>query len=358
VNVAAARARVLARALRPLTTLDAAIARLGFVQADPIRAPARAQDLVLRHRVADYRAGDLERHYPDLGLDEAFVYAYGFVPPATDALLHPRSTAAPRGLARRVLDHVAERGPTHPRALATALGTRRERNPWGGQSLATTRALERLHYLGHLRVARRERGIRVYEAARPRDAALPPDERLRRLTLLLVELFAPIPETSFRAILSLARYALPGVAGRATVVGRLLRTGAIERHEVDGVRYLTPPTVASAAAAAPNESVRFLAPFDPIVWDRRRVEHLWGWAYRFEAYTPAAKRQYGYYALPMLWRDALVGWANVSAKDGALDVQLGFVDGKPRDRAFARALDAEVERMRAFLMTAPAGSAP
>ena len=49
--------------------------------------------------------------------------------------------------------------------------------------------------------------------------------------------------------------------------------------------------------------VRLLAPFDPIVWDRRRFELLWGWPYRFEAYTPVAKRKLGYYALPLLWRD-------------------------------------------------------
>ena len=56
--------------------------------------------------------------------------------------------------------------------------------------------------------------------------------------------------------------------------------------------------------------MRLLAPFDPVVWDRRRFELLWGWTYRFEAYTPAPKRTLGYYALPLLWRDAVVGWAN------------------------------------------------
>ena len=91
-----------------------------------------------------------------------------------------------------------------------------------------------------------------------------------------------------------------------------------------------------------------LAPFDPIVWDRRRFEAFWGWAYRFEAYTPIAKRRLGYYALPLLFRGGVIGWANVTADAAAID--LGFVSGRPpRDRAFRRELDAEVERMRAFL---------
>ena len=61
-----------ARTFFPPTTLPRALDRLGFVQADPIRAPARAQDLVLRHRVAGYRAGDLERRYEELGVEEDF----------------------------------------------------------------------------------------------------------------------------------------------------------------------------------------------------------------------------------------------------------------------------------------------
>ena len=59
-----------ARSLFPPATLRRAIARMRFVQADPIRAPARAQDLILRHRVKDYRAGDLERNYVSLKIEE------------------------------------------------------------------------------------------------------------------------------------------------------------------------------------------------------------------------------------------------------------------------------------------------
>ena len=64
---------------------------MGFVQADPIRAPARAQDLTLRHRVRDYRAGDLERRYAELGIEEDFFTTYGFVTREIQTLMHPRS---------------------------------------------------------------------------------------------------------------------------------------------------------------------------------------------------------------------------------------------------------------------------
>jgi len=72
------------------TTLAGAVDKLGFVQADPIRAPARAQDLILRHRVSGYRVGDLERSFARLKLEEDFLYAYGFMSGDTTRLLHPR----------------------------------------------------------------------------------------------------------------------------------------------------------------------------------------------------------------------------------------------------------------------------
>src|ERR1700716_930818 len=80
------------------TTLKRALKTLGFVQADPIRAPARAQDLILRHRVKDYRAADLERRYAKLGVEEDYFVTYGFVTSSIQALMHPRSdTSVPAG---------------------------------------------------------------------------------------------------------------------------------------------------------------------------------------------------------------------------------------------------------------------
>jgi uncharacterized protein YcaQ len=95
--------------------------------------------------------------------------------------------------------------------------------------------------------------------------------------------------------------------------------------------------------------VRFLTPFDPVVHDRDRFERFWGWIYRFEAYTPAPKRKRGYYALPLLWRDRVIGWSNLSVKNGDLRSEIGYVGSPPRDSAFRRELQAEQDRVRAFL---------
>jgi len=102
--------------------------------------------------------------------------------------------------------------------------------------------------------------------------------------------------------------------------------------------------------AAPDDVVRVLAPFDPVVWDRRRFEILWGWAYRFEAYTPVVKRKRGYYALPLLWGDRVIGWANVAVRNGILRPELGYIASHPpRGREFRRALEEELNRFSVFL---------
>jgi uncharacterized protein YcaQ len=114
------RRYAITRSLFKATSLPRAIARLGFVQADPMRAPARAQDLILAQRVEDYRAGELERRYPRLAIEEAFFVNYGFLPRQTLALLHPRGAprvwdARMRARAQEVLAFVRLHGPTHPR---------------------------------------------------------------------------------------------------------------------------------------------------------------------------------------------------------------------------------------------------
>jgi uncharacterized protein YcaQ len=133
------------------------------------------------------------------------------------------------------------------------------------------------------------------------------------------------------------------------VKSALPRARARLRHaRVDGIDWYWPADE-PLSRTAPDEVVRLLAPFDPVVWDRRRFEVLWGWAYRFEAYTPAPRRRLGYYALPLLWRDRVIGWANISVVNDELRSDIGYVASRPRERAFARALADELDRMREFL---------
>jgi uncharacterized protein YcaQ len=294
---------------------------------------------------------------------EDFFINYGFVTPALQALMHPRpDVSVPYGGQRRwpaeqlrraaqLLDFVRERGEVHPREVDAHFAHGPVRNYWGGSSNASTFLLDAMHYRGLLKVTRREGGVRLYAAHEHGGATEDAAERRARLDALadvVVRIYAPLPARTLAVYLRRLRYAVPQWHDEMTAT--LARAKArLVKERVDGVDWYW-PAEADPRRAEAEERVRLLAPFDPVVQDRLRLELLWGWVYRFEAYTPAKKRKMGYYALPILWREGVIGWANVKAKEGGLDVQLGFAAGRPpRERAFGRELDAEVERMRAFL---------
>jgi len=353
------RRHAVARTLFKPTTLARAIDRLGFVQADPIRAPARAQDLTLRHRVVGYRAGDLERRYPKLPLEEDFFVNYGFLPRAHHQLMHPRTprtawTPARWKQAHAVLAFIAEHGAVHPREVDAHFAHGKATNWFGGSSNASTQLLDAMHYRGLLRVARRDGGTRVYAARATSDSA-PVDantasQRMDALIDIVVGKYAPLPAPSLAQLVRFLGGGAPQwEPQRAAALARAKQR--LGHARVEGIDWYWPIDENPAAARwKPDHAVRLLTPFDPVVWDRRRFELLWGWTYRFEAYTPAPKRKLGYYALPLLWHDRVIGWGNLSASDGVLMNNFGYIDSRaPRDTDFRVGLEEEMERMGWFL---------
>jgi uncharacterized protein YcaQ len=348
------RRHAVARSLFNPTTLPRAIERLGFVQADPLRAPARAQDLTLRHRVADYRAGDLEARYPKLAVEEDFFVNYGFVTPALHRLMHPRTPRTKWSKARgaqasEVLAFVRERGVVHPREVDAQFQHGKTRNWFGGSSNASTELLDGMHYRGLLRVARREAGTRCYAARDGHEPAPDVASAMDALVDVIVGNYAPLPAPSLSQLVMFLAAAAP--QWRDQRKSALARAKArLPSAQVAGVAWFWPAGENPASRRhAPRDEVRLLAPFDPVVWDRRRFELFWGWPYRFEAYTPAPKRQLGHYALPLLWRDHVVGWANVGVRDGRLGPEIGFFGPRVDDPAFSAAVDDELHRMHRFL---------
>jgi uncharacterized protein YcaQ len=358
------RRYAIARSLFKPTTLRRAIEKLGFVQADPIRAPARAQDLTLRHRVRGYRAGDLERLYPKLALEEDFFVNYGFLPRTHHALMHPRKVkhrSSPTRTRRttEILEFVRARGVVHPREVDAHFSHGRVTNWFGGSSNASTQLLDHLHYRGLLRVVRRDGGTRVYVA---REGMLPEipiaaaeakalgASRMDALVDVIVRKYAPLPSGSLGNLVNRLQYGAPQWANdRRAALARAKQR--LPHARVDGIDWYWPAEERPQSARwRLDDEVRLLTPFDPVVWDRRRFEIFWNWVYRFEAYTPAPKRRLGYYALPLLWHERVIGWGNLASVDGGLSADFGYTDGKaPRNPGFRAALEAELERVRTFL---------
>lgn len=338
--------------------LEAVTGAIEFVQYDPIRKPARAQELILAQRVGQYRTGDLDLFYPVSDLEEGYLYAYGALSHRLARLLHPRLDQEnpsrpyrPTGLALDVLTFVHQRGRSHPKDVAAAIGRSSQTNDWGGSSAATTHCLEKLHYYGLLRVACRTGGIKVYEPYHVEAHTLSPRKRLHELVGAIVKTLAPVSHAGLRRAIRQLCAASNGLKDGATVINDLLNTDAIRCLFVDGTRYYLPSSVTSITAASVNDCVRFLAPFDPLVWDRDRFQHLWGWRYRFEAYTPPSRRTYGYYALPLLWRHRIIGWVNINRTPaGRLNMSAGYISTPPTSKKYKEAFDREVARFESMLM--------
>ena len=309
------RRYAVARSLFTPTTLPAAIRRLGFVQADR-SAPGAAQDDAAppRQGLPRRRSGKPLRAH---AIDEDCLVNYGFRRRAStwpDASA-PGAQSLERGGARRkaadVLDFVRARGAVHPREVDQHFAHGRVKNYWGGSSNASTQLLDDMHYRGLLRVKRRDSGTRVYEAVAHPPAEAAGRQRPARAALidLVVRKYAPLPAASLTLSGAPARLwraahggADPGgVAARA----REQRLPHRRQHRLVLARRREP----RSRRYAFDERLRLLAPFDPVVWDRRRFTLFWDWTYKFEAYTPPARRQFGYYALPMLWQGRVIGWS-------------------------------------------------
>jgi uncharacterized protein len=279
ISLEALRSYAVARSLFTPTSQPAAIKRLGFVQADPIRAPARAQGLTLRHRVKGYCSGDLKQRYVALGIEEDFFINYGFLPRGTQALMHPptpRIVWPKAGLAQvqSVLAFVQSRGVVHPRELDAHFAQGSVRSWFGGSSNASTQLLDGMHFRGLLRIAGRVSGVRTYAVA----THLPPPESaaadsttamvaMDALVDVIIHKYAPLPEKSLRELIGMLRGGVPQwQADRSAAFARAkLR---LPNAVAAGCKWYEPPGESPTAqrhAASQTDTVRLLAPFDSVV---------------------------------------------------------------------------------------------
>jgi hypothetical protein len=263
--------------------------------------------------------------------------------------------------AQEVLAFVRQHGHTHPKHVQAHFDHGRIKR-WGGNLNVSVHLLQGLHYRGLLRVVRREAGTRVYQAIEcpPQDdspAENPTDNndndtrlvRARQLLDMVVHLYAPLPAVSFGYLCRLLREGVPHLAAELRQVQEQAKS-RYAHAEVDGLLWFWPQGEKPASARHQVDGkLRFLAPFDPVVWDRRRFHLFWGWEYKMESYVPAYKRRMGHYAMPMLWGEQILGWANLKVVDGRLQHELGFAGPRRRGKAFQRALDEALQHMQKFL---------
>jgi uncharacterized protein YcaQ len=301
--------------------------RLGSIQFDPIAVAGRTHDLVLHARVADYEPAWCDALYERREIFEAYNKGLSFVPAsefpwfrATSSRNSPRILAENADVAKRVLDRIRADGPLSALDFDRAQGATLD---WFGVPTNTVRAvLEAYTVTGVLGLARRDGNRRYYdllERLLPADVlarTVPLREQLRHKLLSRYRAHGLLGVGGGGDIFGGIGPAkpdprLPGHPGRTAVREELIAAGALVPVEVEGVRgkrfVLEEEVGLLETAPEPPPSVAFLPPFDPLVWDRALLGSLFEFDYVWELFHPPAKRRWGWYVLPLLFRDRLVG---------------------------------------------------
>ena len=308
----------------------AAVARMSLLQLDTIHVVARSPYLVLHARLGDYDPAWLDELVASTSLFETWAHE-ACIAPIEDYPLHRRSLQTRRhwfvNRARRLrrrqgkgmvalLDHVRASGPVK---VSDFTDSRRGRGGWWDWKKEKA-WLEAWLALGELMVARREKFQRVYDLAsrvHPPSAGLvlPAAEEASRG--LVERAVRALGVTRARWINDYFRTAPRlGAAGlRPMVADGTLVEVTVKGWPDPGFVHRDQLPLAERAAAGQLRATRtaLLSPFDPVVWDRERALAMFGFDYRLECYTPAPKRRYGYFALPILRRGALVGRLDAKA---------------------------------------------
>jgi uncharacterized protein YcaQ len=342
--------------------------RVGLLQMDSVNVLVRAHYMPLYSRLGPYPVALLDRAAYQAPRDlfeywghEASLLPVGLHPVLRWRMSDGHAWGAPSRLARekpevvkRVLEEVRLRGPI---AAAQIEDTSARRVQWGWNWNEVKMALEHLFWSGEVTAASRNSAFaRLYD--------------LPERVLPAAVLAAPTPSNAaaFRDLVRLAAaslgvaaepelrdyFRLP-LAGARTAIAELVSAGELRPVRVEGWKA---PAYLHEAARIPRRvpAATLLSPFDPLIWERNRVERLFGFSYRIEIYVPAPQRVHGYYVLPFLLGDRIAARVDLKAdrKAGVLRVPAAWVEPvhartDPSPGEVAEALAAELHRLAGWL---------
>ncbi|HSF26641.1 MAG TPA: crosslink repair DNA glycosylase YcaQ family protein [Actinomycetes bacterium] len=360
-----------ARPTRPpdRRALTAAVRRLGLLQIDSVNVLTRAHYLPVFSRLGAYDRDLLDGlawgPRRSRRLFEYWGHEASLLPVETQPLLRwrmrrardhawgwmRRIAAEKPDLVRWVLEEVRRRGPVRAADVEADLAGERPRGEWGWNWSEAKRALEFLFWAGEVTAAKRVNFTRWYdvpERVLPRavlDAPTPTDdEAARALVAIAARAHGVATEVCLRDY-----FRLPVDMARAATA-ELVEAGELTPVRIDGWRR---PAYLHRDARLPRrvDARALLAPFDPLVFERSRVEGIFGFRYRLEIYVPAPARVHGYYVLPFLLGDRLVARVDLKAdrvNGGVLRVQAAYAEaGAPPETG--PALAAELAEMAEWL---------
>jgi len=346
------------------------VRRLGSLQYDPIAVAGRNHDLVLHARVAGYDPAWCEDLYERRELFEAYNKGLSFVRTsdfpwfsASPSPRYERIVAENAKVAEHVLERIRADGPLSVHDFERRQGSLVD---WFGAPRNVVAAvLEALTFTGAIGLARRDGNRRYYDVLErllPREIVareVPPIEKLRHKMLSRYRAHGLLGFAGGNDIFGGLGAAKPdprwpGNPGRTAIREQLVADGALVPVTVEGVRgkklVLPEEVELLEAPSEPPPAVAFLPPFDPVVWDRRFLAEVFDFDYVWELFHPPEKRRWGWYVLPILFGDRLVGRIEPRIERDAGSVEiigLWWEDGFEPGRA-AGFVDAMREALAAY----------
>ena len=294
-----------------------AIAHLGYIQIDTISVVERAHHHVLRTRVPNYRVGFLDALLRERKVFEYWYHAAAYLPMEDYRYALPRMNGMRSGeirwqrsrdkpLMRQVLERVTSDGPLRARDFEDPRETRQGWWDWK----PAKRALEQLFMQGDLMIVGREGFQKVYDLT---ERVLPSD--INTTTPTTSELAEHLMDNTLRSHgfattkgMTYGRQGSPLRQAMKSHIQARCEEGTLTSFTLDnGERVFGDPELTDARAPSVAGRVRILSPFDSAVIQRARGQAIFEFDYQIECYVPEEKRRFGYFCLPILYRDKLIG---------------------------------------------------
>ena len=341
----------------------AAVAHLGYVQIDTINVIERCHHHILWSRIPEYRRADLRQAQSvDKSVFEYWTHALSYVPSKDLRFFLPAmrrhkreghkwlTSVKPADL-RKVLRLIRRDGALTIRDIDDDVLIDKE-HLWASRK-PSKRALQLAFYRGAVTVSQRTGMLKTYELMdRHFGWERPPEPASEReVDVYLLD----------RALASQGTVSLESVcqgnARRKQAIRRLIETRVRRKEllpvEIDGagrLQHWTRPETFDAASSAAEETVHILSPFDPLVHQRKRLRFFFDYEHRFEAYVPKEKRQFGYFALPVLVGDEIVAVIDLKTdrEQGKLQLQQWTWVGRGSPRVHKRRIEEELHRFERF----------
>ncbi len=296
-----------------LTSVDAVLDRLEFIQEDSINVCGRMHDLILRNRIVNYAPSLLhgalyqeprtafEYYFPNLCVLPLRDYPY-----FRGAMLSRRMPAGCWGgltpeeepVAKLLIEQIETNGPLRSRLTSVEHG--HATSGWGTRAKVASLVLDKLWYQGHLTIAHRENFERWFDLAHRRfshweSTELPQEDETIRYKLR--------KRLRAKRLFRLPKEAL-SILGASSFVPLRVESDSRPWYILaeDKEAFFE-----NDARSNESDAVRLLAPLDPLIYDRERNRKIFDFDYTWEVYTPAEKRKWGYYILPILWKGRIVG---------------------------------------------------